>query len=153
VMELFLKRRWLTEKSTIGELFIGNQRECYTLEDFYPEPYVKTKGNTCIPCGRFEVVVTHSQRFGVDMPLLLNVPGFAGVRIHTGNTDQDTEGCILVGEERAEDAIRYSRIAYAALFQKIQAARARGELVFINIEVERSLPDVRPELGNSEPKP
>src|SRR5580765_7942292 len=89
IMELTLTRKWLTDKSTIGELAVNGKFECFILEDHFPTPYVKVDGQTCIPLGRYEVIINHSQRFNMDMPLLLGIPGFAGVRIHPGNTAAD----------------------------------------------------------------
>jgi len=82
--------------------------------------------------GRYEVVVTFSQRFQRPLPLLLGVPHFTGVRIHPGNTDADTEGCILVGRTKGENFIGESRSAFSLLFLKLQQAVQR-EKVFIEI--------------------
>ena len=128
-------RKEFTQQSTIGELSVDGKFECYTLEDMVRP--VKIKGMTAIPAGAYEVVVTFSERFQRLLPLLLNVPGFDGVRIHTGNTDLDTEGCILVGKVKKKDAIRSSKVAFDALFPKIQAA-AQQEKIFIHISEERS---------------
>jgi hypothetical protein len=94
-VELRLTRKEFTDRSTIGELHVNGVFECFTLEDTVRP--VKIKGETAIPEGRYEVVVNFSERFQRPLPLLLNVPNFEGVRIHPGNTDKDTEGCILVG--------------------------------------------------------
>jgi len=134
-MDLQLIRKQFTQRSTIGELSVDGQFECYTLEDMVRP--VKIKGMTAIPAGSYEVVVTFSARFQRLLPLLLNVPGYDGVRIHTGNTDQDTEGCILVGRGKKEDAIMSSKIAFDALFPKIQAA-AQQEKIFIEITEQRA---------------
>ena len=118
-MILQLVRRWFTEESTIGELLIDGQHECFTLEDpVHKGP--KIPGRTAIPEGTYPLVVTLSQRFGRELPLLLNVPGFSGIRIHPGNTAQDTEGCILVGQTRGQDWIGRSRAAFDLLFPKLQ---------------------------------
>lgn len=137
-MILHLMRDRFTEKSTTGKLLWGEQFVCYTLEDFYRGPHAeRVPGETCIPCGSYEVVITHSPRFGIDMPLLLNVPGFSGVRIHTGNTDKDTEGCILVGTTRGPDQVLGSRVAYEQVFGAIRDARARGESVKIDVQIAK----------------
>lgn len=134
-MELKLTRKWLTKQSTIGELTVDGKPECFVLEDHYPTPYVKTPAKTAIPAGRYEVRITFSPRFKTDMPLLLKVPGYEGVRIHPGNTAADTEGCLLPGKFRGTDKVTMSRDAYAALFPKIKAAQAKGDKIFITIEV------------------
>lgn len=134
-MELKLVRKWLTKQSTISELSINGTFECFVIEDNYPTPYVKIPGKTAIQAGHYEVIVNMSTRFKVEMPLLLNVPQFAGIRIHPGNTASDTEGCLLPGRKREVDKVLESRLAYDALFTKIKAAIAKGEKVCITIEV------------------
>lgn len=139
-MELKLTRKWLTANSTIGELTVDGKYECFVIEDNYPTPWVKTPGKTAIPAGKYEVIVNLSNRFKVDMPLLLNVPQYTGVRIHPGNTAADTEGCLLPGRKKEVDKVLESRFAYAALFTKIKAALAKGEKVWITIEVAPETP-------------
>ena len=129
-MDLKVIRKDFTQKSTIGELSVNGVFECFTLEDCVRP--AKIKGVTAIPAGTYEVVVSFSQRFQKPLPLLLNVPNFEGIRIHPGNTDRDTEGCILVGRSKQVDSIGESRNAFQALFEKIQSA-AKHEKVFIDI--------------------
>jgi len=120
-MQITVKRLHKTDTSTIGELLIDGIFECYTLED--AERPVKIKAETAIPKGTYKVIINQSNRFKRLMPLLLNVPNFEGVRIHAGNTNHDTEGCILVGRTRSKDFIGQSRKAYDKLFKKMQAAK------------------------------
>lgn len=129
-MELQVKRINLSEESTIGELSVDGKFECYTLEDKVRP--LKIAGRTAIPAGRYEVIINQSQRFGCQLPLLLNVPNFEGVRIHPGNTAANTEGCILVGETKSENFIGQSRPAFDRLFKKLKTA-AESEKVFIEI--------------------
>lgn len=121
-MKLLLKRLHRTDVSTIGELYVDGVFECYTLEDIERE--VKIKSETAIPKGKYKVMITMSNRFKRQMPLLLNVPNFSGVRIHAGNTNHDTEGCILVGQTRSKDFIGKSRKAFDNLFKKMQKAKS-----------------------------
>jgi hypothetical protein len=72
---------------------------------------IKVKNYTAIPYGKYEIAMTYSNRFKKVMPLLMNVPGFDGIRIHSGNTEADTEGCILLGTTRNNTMVLYSRIA------------------------------------------
>jgi len=120
-MQITVKRLHKTDTSTIGELLIDGIFECYTLEDI--ERPVKIKAETAISKGTYKVIINQSNRFKRLMPLLLNVPNFEGVRIHAGNTNHDTEGCILVGRTRSKDFIGQSRKAYDKLFKKMQAAK------------------------------
>jgi hypothetical protein len=129
-MHLTLIRNCLYEESTLGELYVGGEFLCYTLEDkVRPE---KVQGETAIPEGTYEVVITRSRRFKKLLPLLLNVPGFDGVRIHSGNSAEDTRGCILVGATKEEEKIAESRTAYASLLRLLRVA-VRKEPVTIEI--------------------
>lgn len=127
VSDLILKRRWYTDHSTIGELYLGDERLCYTLEDTVRRG-TKIWGKTAISTGRYEVIVNFSDRFKKMMPLLLNVPDYEGVRIHSGNTDADTEGCILVGLDMDADVILRSRDAFNVVFPRIQEIITKEKL-------------------------
>jgi hypothetical protein len=129
-MELQVKRMEFSEESTIGELWVNGVFECYTLEDKVRP--VKIAGKTAIPLGRYEVIINFSQRFQKQLPLLLNVPNYEGVRIHSGNTAANTEGCILVGETKTENFVGESRWAFNRLFEKLKAA-SETEKIFLEI--------------------
>ena len=120
-MKITVKRLHKTNTSTIGELLIDGIFECYTLEDMERE--IKVKSETAIPKGTYKVIINQSNRFKRLLPLLLNVPNFDGVRIHSGNSNHDTEGCILVGQTIGKDYIGKSRKAFDKLFKKMQAAK------------------------------
>jgi len=119
-MNIKIVRNQKTAHSTIGTLYIDGNFECYTLEDV--ERDVKIKNETAIPKGTYKVIINQSNRFKRLLPLLINVPGFEGVRIHSGNTNHDTEGCILVGQTKSADFIGGSRKAFERLFAKMQKA-------------------------------
>lgn len=93
----------------------------------------KVKGKTAIPRGTYEVRLTMSPRFKRVMPLLMNVKGFEGVRIHSGNTPEDTEGCILVGLNKVKGQLVDSRSTFDRLYQAMAAEVQRGKKVFIEI--------------------
>lgn len=120
-MLITIKRLYKTDTSTIGELLVDGLFECFTLED--KERQVKIKGETAIPKGTYKVIINESNRFKRQLPLLLNVPNFEGVRIHSGNSNHDTEGCILVGQSRNKNYIGQSRKAFEKLFKKMQKAK------------------------------
>ena len=114
---------------------------CDTLEPTwrdYAHGGRKIKGCSAIPEGRYAVVISYSPRFKQWLPILLGGPEFnrkwQGVRIHAGNTANDTEGCILVGKNREVGKVLDSRIWLHRLKQKIVEARARGETVWLNVE-------------------
>jgi hypothetical protein len=120
-MVITIKRLYKTDTSVVGELLVNGVWECFTLEDV--ERPVKIKGETAIPKGTYRVIINESNRFKRQLPLLLDVPGFEGVRIHSGNSNHDTEGCILVGQTRNKNYIGQSRKAFDKLFKKMQAAK------------------------------
>lgn len=134
-VEIKLTRFEFTDESTIGTLSIDGVYQCFTLEDRIRDE--KVYGRTAISAGIYSVDVTFSNRFKAYMPLLLKVPNFEGVRIHPGNTAEDTEGCILVGLEREDNRITRSREAYRQIFPKLLKAWERQEKIYILIEEQR----------------
>lgn len=134
-MKLRVDRIILTDKSTIGKLYINDVFECFTLEDKVRP--LKISGITAIPAGIYKVIVTWSPRFKRQLPLLQDVHGFEGVRIHPGNKPQDTEGCLLVGttnDPNIPDVIYNSKIAFERLFEKLIAAIDQHEEITIEIK-------------------
>ena len=152
-MLITIKRRPSANGCTIGQLFIDGQPAAVTLEDVVrPANAPKVYGQTAIPAGSYRVIVNRSTRFSaaaghdVFLPLLLNLPGAniffggqriddCGVRIHVGNAPSETLGCLLVGTQAAPDgkSIQNSRVAFAAVFARIQAALKAGQQVTLTI--------------------
>ena len=131
-MELTLYRRPTVGNATPGDLYVDGVLECRTLEDVVrplgPHGEGKVPGETAIPAGRYRVRMdVVSPRFGRILPRLEGVPGFTGILIHSGNTAEDTHGCILVGQRLTEDGSRIvggtSTPAFKALFAKLKAAQ------------------------------
>ena len=114
---------------TIGDLFLDGHLFCQTLEDKVREE--KVYGQTAIPAGRYEVRGTYSKRFKVVMPQIMNVPGFEGIRIHSGNKPEHTEGCLLVGKE-VGDEVHKSRDTFNDFMDVFDEAIRQGK-VFITI--------------------
>ena len=139
-MELRLVREVFSDKSTIGRLFVDGVFYCYTLEDKCrqvvgkPVSDWKVKAQTAIPVGHYPVIVNMSTHFKKELPLLVGVEGYDGVRIHAGNTAEDTEGCILVGRTRGVDFIGNSQSIFGDLFKKIKDAYIREEQITISVE-------------------
>jgi hypothetical protein len=133
-MELLLTRKWYQQTCIIGELNVDGTFECFTLEDV--ERKVKIPGTTAIPQGIYRVIIDWSQKYQKNMPHILNVPGFEGIRIHSGNNALDTEGCILVGQEKGDEMILKSRVAYLSLFTKLFTASSQGKEITITIKKE-----------------
>lgn len=142
-MELTLKRIAKKDTYTIGKLYVDDEYFCDTLEDkdrgltsdmpLEDIKKVKVYGQTAIPIGRYQVVMNMSTRFKKVMPLLLNVPGFDGIRIHSGNTAADTQGCILLGQNKVVGKVINSRIYTDKLYQII-SADLKKETVYITIK-------------------
>lgn len=140
-MNLKLVRQILTDRSTTGSFYLEEEWQCYTLEDRMRKGE-KVPGQTAIPFGKYETIISYSNRFKRLLPLLLCVPGFTGIRIHPGNTPEDTEGCILVGMTHAQDFVGASRTAFNELFPKIHDA-CQHEKVFVEIVVVEETMDER----------
>ena len=95
---------------------------------------IKVHGQTAIPTGRYEVRMTYSPRFKRQLPLLVDVPAYEGVRIHSGNTAADTEGCILVGENTERGKVLNSRYWLGLLLDKMNEALVRKERIYITVK-------------------
>lgn len=137
-MELILNRTTFSTESTIGTLSRDGIDICKILEDtdrhLESNPSAKIYGKTAIPRGRYRIVATMSQRFARVLPLLLNVPGYEGVRIHPGNTPADTDGCLLPGLSSSVDFVASSRAAWLQVNELITSALDRHEEVWITIK-------------------
>lgn len=137
-MKMLLIRDQSTRKSTPGRLYLlQGEKETflgYTLEDIVRAPGEKVPGATAISAGEYAVRLTMSNRFKRILPLLDSVPMFSGIRIHGGNTSEDTEGCILVGRFRySNDRIGQCAECLKNIIQLIAAAEARKERVTIEV--------------------
>ena len=142
-MNITLNRIAKKSKYTIGKLYINDKYFCDTLEDTdrgltqsMTEQQIVSKkvyGATAIPTGTYRIIISYSNKFKKQMPLLLNVPGFAGIRIHSGNTEKDSLGCILVGKNKAVGKVLESRDTYSKLFSILQEANKK-ETIKITIK-------------------
>ena len=142
-MELRLERKYRNNNYCIDKLYINGKYFSDALED--PDrgltdtmsldeiKKIKIKGNTCIPYGTYNITITYSPRFKKNLPLLNNVKGFDGIRIHSGNKPQDTEGCLLPGFNKVKGQVIDSRVTTDKLIAQIQQALNKGEKVTITI--------------------
>lgn len=154
-MELTLERRYKCNGYTIGRLLIDGKRFCDTLEDadrgldskmaLEELKRRKLKSITAIPTGRYRVTLSvYSPKFGSrkfykdvcngKVPRLLNVPAFDGILAHCGSTAKDTEGCILVGENKVKGQVINSQDTFRKLYPLLSAADKRGEQIWITIK-------------------
>lgn len=143
-MEIVLKRIAKKDSYTIGKLYIDGKYVCDTCEDkdrgltdSMTVEEIKSKkvyGQTAIPTGTYTVSYTMSNRFNKMMPLINNVKGFEGIRIHSGNTAADSLGCIILGENKAIGKVLNSRATCAKVYPMIEAASKKGEKIAITIK-------------------
>ena len=129
-MKIELVRIAFKDTYTIGKLYVDGKYECDVLEDkdrgldsSMSESEIlekKVKGQTAIPTGHYVINITYSPKYKRMMPLLLDVKGFSGIRIHSGNTSKDTEGCLLVGKNKQVGKVLESRDTYQRLFKMMQ---------------------------------
>lgn len=146
-MEIKVIRKWMKQSYTMGRMYIDDNFFCGTLEDVvrdlndynhdgdYDDPGEgKIYGETAIPCGRYKVIVNESPKFKKRLPLLLDVPGFEGIRIHSGNSAKDSYGCILVGQNTSTGRLTNGPYFQTLLVQKIDEALNNGEETFIIIK-------------------
>ncbi|MBR5060694.1 MAG: hypothetical protein IKX24_00965, partial [Prevotella sp.] len=126
-------------KQPIIDEYLSGEKSIYICDTLEPQwrDYAKgarkIKGKSAIPEGRYAVVITHSSKFKEWLPLLLGIHNFSDVRIHAGNTVKDTQGCILVGENKEVGKVFNSRKYVKIVKQKIVEAKDRGEGVWIEI--------------------
>lgn len=150
-MELKVIRKYKKEKYTIGKLYVDGVYFCDTVEDkdrglkqtdaYAANKRKKVYGETAIPTGRYQVMLgVYSPKFSTRSaydfcnrrpPLIVNVPCFDGIRIHAGNTANDSYGCILVGRNREVGKVLDSMVTLKALYAKLKEAK---DLIFITIE-------------------
>lgn len=154
-MEILIDRRYKKDTYTIGSLYVNGVLFCNTLEDkdrgltqSMPIEEIRKRkvyGETAIPAGRYVVrmdiaspkysgVKWYRDNFNGRMPRLENVKGFEGILIHPGNSALDCYGCILVGINRAKGKVLDSRVTFKRLWDMLEAARKRGETIYITIE-------------------
>ena len=141
-MKLTLNRIALRQTYTIGKLYIDGKYFCDTLEDTvrdtnkngkFDNGEKKIKGKTAIPYGTYEIKWTYSPRFKKYTPQLMNVPSFEGIRIHSGNSSDHTEGCLLLGENKKVGMVLNSRATIAKFYPIIKDTCAKGK---VTIEIK-----------------
>lgn len=112
-MQINVRRTFKGPEYTIGKLYIDGHYLCDTLEDTVRPAGTKIAGKTAIPVGTYRVKKTMSPRFKKILPEIMNVRGFTGVRIHAGNTAADTDGCLLLGLNKAKGQVLDSQTTMA----------------------------------------
>lgn len=135
-MNLRLYRFHSSPDDTLGLLYLDDKFSAFTVEDEHRDK--KIYGETRIPAGTYEIKLTNSPKFGRMMPEIVGVSDFTGIRIHSGNDEGDTEGCIVLGnaarfnhggKSRVED----SKSAVERIEPLIISALRGGEKVYLTI--------------------
>ena len=106
-MKIKVDRIYKGESYTIGKMYLNGEYFCDTLEDAIRP--VKIPNETAIPAGIYKVEVIYSPRFKRNLPLLVDVPNYTGIRIHNGSNKDHTSGCILVGFNTSKGILSDSR--------------------------------------------
>lgn len=141
-MELLLERKYIKPEYCIGRLYINGEFFCNTLEDTIRDinkngtfdcGEFKISGHTAIPYGTYEIQVTYSPKFKRELPLLLDVPSFTGIRIHRGNTNKDSSGCILVGENTKKGMVLNSTKYEEELTKLLKNTQSKKEKIIVTI--------------------
>lgn len=138
-MKLKLVRNTSTKGFTEGKLYIDGIFECYTIEDEdrkLESGGVKVQNLTAIPKGIYNMTISMSNRFKKFLIEVLAVNQFSGIRMHSGNSSKDTEGCIIVGsinDRTNDDWIGGSKIAYETLHKKVKTALSNKQTVTLEV--------------------
>ena len=141
-MNLTLKRLNLTPNYTEGELYVNGVYFCKTLEDAnrdlnkngqFDNSEKKVYGETCIPYGKYKIILSYSPKFKRELPEILEVPNFQGIRMHRGNKISDTYGCVLCGEKVKNGYLSNSTPYEIKLVELFKQAKSRNEESFIEI--------------------
>lgn len=141
-MKLTLKRIALRPTYTIGKLYIDDVYFCDTIEDTvrdlnkngkFDNGEKKVHSKTAIPYGTYEIKWTYSPRFKKYTPQLTSVPSFEGIRVHAGNTSADTEGCLILGENKQVGKVLNSRATINKFYPIIKEACSNGK---VTIEIK-----------------
>ena len=162
-MKLQVLRNQFGKDATNGMLFIDGVFECYTLEDQYQA--VKVMHETCIPEGTYDINFRKTGGFHAKyteryknahygMLHIQDVPNFTYILIHTGNSDEHTSGCLIVGETQQDldiskdGFIGSSTVAYKKMYAKVASQLLQGKKVTINYTTITKLLENKPVEDN-----
>lgn len=146
-MELHLNRDIIVEKYSLGTLTVDGKGGFFTCEDtdraldsadvLSHISSTKVMSQTAIPTGRYRVKTTWSPKYQRMMPLVCDVTGFKGIRIHSGNDADDSSGCILIGTVRTPTGVSHSKVACEWLYAEIAKVEANHGEVWLEITSSR----------------
>lgn len=150
-MELVIDRKWKKDEYTISNLYVDGSKVCNVIEDkdrgldqnmpLDEIKKLKVYGKTAIPTGRYKVVFAASNRFGNSsyamnklIPYVQNVKGFSDIRMHAGNTDKDTEGCLLLGKNDVVGKVTNSQYWCKKVFERMYLAWCNGATIWLTVK-------------------
>lgn len=143
-MEILIKRIAKKSTYTIGKLYIDGKYFCDTLEDkdrglndnMSADKIlsIKVKHETAIPTGTYNIDITYSPKFKKQLPLILNVKGFEGIRVHSGNSDKDSSGCIILGQNKVIGKVINSRVTCEKFISLLTGTKNKKEKITLKIE-------------------
>ena len=143
MINLLLERFYLGTKYTVGRLAVDGMYLCDTLEDIVRDLNMdgdlddpgegKIPKYTAIPFGRYRVIINRSPKFKRDLPRILDVHNFTDILIHAGNDPDDSEGCVLVGENKIKGHLVHSRYWETILVERLKKFLLYGHDLYINI--------------------
>lgn len=158
-MHIYVHRHFLGDRYTIGRMYINGEAFCDTLEDkdrglsaslsLARNKELKVYGKTAIPIGVYQVGLHRWTKYDVVVPILQSVPAFSGILIHNGRDENNTEGCILVGENKVKGQLLNGKKYMLELTERVRNAIRNGEQVTIEIGWVRPPYGVRRAVGNS----
>lgn len=125
------------ESFTPGELYVDGLRTCFTCEDEdrrLEKQGVKVYGKTAIARGVYDLEVSYSNRFKRELPAVLGVESFTGIRMHGGNRAEDSLGCILLGQVRTSAGVAKCAATVERVISMIKAAEQRNERVTLEVK-------------------
>jgi hypothetical protein len=143
-MDILVERLWKKDTYTIGKVYVNGKYFCNSIEDKdrgltsdMPLDEIKKKkvyGKTAIPSGLYTILYTYSPKYKRLMPLVDNVKGFSGIRIHSGNSAEDSLGCILLGKNTKVGMVTESRVTCNSFYKLIEEAIKKGEKITLEIK-------------------
>lgn len=146
-LELEILRKYYKPTYTIGKFSVDSKCLCDSIEDpirdlndynhdgdYDDEGEGKIYGKTAIPCGRYRVLFTYSMKLKRSLPILQNVPGYSGIRIHGGKNADWSEGCPCVGENKLPGELINYKYWEKVISDMVRNAINSGKYVWITIK-------------------
>lgn len=141
-MQIRIHSRERFPEATVATLSIDSIFECFVREGAVRSDRLFIPGESALPVGHYNVSIQHSTRFGRPLPLVASTAPQVGVDrrafrlgawIHPGHPREECTGAILLGQEQEGRAVKRTRLAFMAFFDKLVAAKKAGEAIDLEI--------------------